>query len=77
MFYDVDASLVDKLMYDFYNASGKNSVKELELWEIECETLRNILKKSSLVENFEQETKALKKEIVKKISRRLLWQEKR
>ena len=67
MFYDVDDSLVDKLMYDFYNASGKNSVKELELWEIERKTFDNFFKNLDLISDFSMDTKVLKKEISSKI----------
>ena len=54
-------------MYDFYNASGKNSVKELELWEIERKTFDNFFKNLDLFSDFSMDTKVLKKEISSKI----------
>lgn len=66
--YDVDASLVDKLMHDFYNASKKSGIKEKELWEIERKTFDNFFKNLDLISDFSMDTKVLKKEISSRIN---------
>lgn len=66
--YDVDASLVDKLMHDFYSASKKSGINEKELWEIERKTFDNFFKNLDLISDFSMDTKVLKKEISSKIS---------
>lgn len=65
--YDVDASLVDKLMHDFYSASKKSGINEKELWEIERKTFDNFFKNLDLISDFSMDTKVLKKEISSKI----------
>ena len=65
--YDVDASLVDKLMHDFYSASKKSGINKKELWEIERKTFDNFFKNLDLISDFSMDTKVLKKEISSKI----------
>lgn len=66
--YDVDVSLLDKLMHDFYSASKKSGIKEKDLWEIERKTYDNFFKNLDLILDFSMDTKVLKKEISSKIS---------
>lgn len=68
IYYNVDSKVVDKLMYDFYDASKKCGIKDKEVWEIENQTAIMISRNLDLIIDFSRDTKVLKKEISSRLS---------